>query len=440
MKENTRQLINFSLPAVLENVLQTTIGFVDGILIAKLSLVAVSAVSLVNGVMAVYQAVFIALAVAVATVVSNADGAHQEKKVSETVRQSIVLSLVLGLILSLLSVILAQPILMAVGAKGAILHEGLIYFRVIGGTSLLMVLMTVLAQLIRTAGHTQSPLMINLVVNILNFVLNLVLIYGFWGFPKLGILGAGIGTALARLIGVVLLACKLQNTSHRVHGPLQLQHLAIFKTEIVTRALPIMGERLMMRLGDIMIFILIIGYGGQIFAGNAIGETITAYNYLPAFGFATGASILIARAFGAQNRSEIRTMTKQSFWITAVVSTLLGGVIYAFSAPLLSFFTTDANAIAAAQIVILISFVSEPVVSGVIILTASLQAMGDAKTPFYATLFGMWVIRIGLAWILGNVLGLGLLGVWLATFLDNIFRLIVLKLVYERRISNQIIN
>ena len=87
MKENTRRLIDYSLPAVFENVLQTSVGFIDSVLIAKISLVAVSAVSLVNGVMAVYQAVFIALAVAVATVVSNAAGARATKEVSENVRQ-----------------------------------------------------------------------------------------------------------------------------------------------------------------------------------------------------------------------------------------------------------------------------------------------------------------------------------------------------------------
>lgn len=66
--------------------------------------------------------------------------------------------------------------------------------------------------------------------------------------------------------------------------------------------------------------------------------------------------------------------------------------------------------------------------------------MGDAKTPFYATMFGMWIIRIGLAWILGTAFGMGIWGVWIATVLDNIFRLIVLKLVYECRIKNQNIN
>lgn len=423
-----------------ENVLQTSVGFIDSVLIAKISLVAVSAVSLVNGVMAVYQAVFIALAVAVATVVSNAAGARATKEVSENVRQSIALSLVIGVILSILSLVLAQPILRAMGASGEILQQGIVFFRVIAGTSVLIVLMTVLGQLIRTAGQPRTPLTINLIVNILNFCLDVVLIFGLFGLPRLGILGAGIGTALSRLIGVCLLLHKLQKTSHRLNGPVINLKYQLFKTEIVKRALPIMGERLMMRLGDIVIFVIIIAYGSKVFAGNAIGETITAYNYLPAFGFATGASILIARAYGAKDRLEIRTLTQKSFFMTAIISTIVGGMIFTFSSFILNFFTSDAVAVSAAHVVILISFVSEPIVAGVIIYTAALQAMGDAKTPFYATMFGMWIIRISLAWILGTAFGMGIWGVWIATVLDNIFRLIVLKLVYECRIKNQIIN
>ena len=440
MKENTRRLIDYSLPAVFENILQTSVGFVDSVLIAKISLVAVSAVSLVNGVMAVYQAVFIALAVAVATVVSNAAGARASKAVSENVRQSIALSLMVGVILSILSLVLAHPILRAMGASGDILQQGIIFFRVIAGTSVLIVLMTVLGQLIRTAGQTRTPLTINLIVNILNFCLDFILIFGLFGFPRLAILGAGIGTALSRLIGVGLLFLFLLQTSHRLQGPIFSRDQHIFMTEIVKRALPIMGERLTMRLGDIVIFVIIIAYGSKVFAGNAIGETITAYNYLPAFGFATGASILIARAYGAKDHLEIRKLTKTSFVMTAIISTLVGGIIFAFSTFILNFFTFDAVAVSAAQVVILISFVSEPIVAGVIIYTAALQAMGDAKTPFYATMFGMWVIRIGIAWLLGTAFGWGIWGVWIATVLDNIFRLIVLKLVYECRIKNQNIN
>ncbi|MGX7048676.1 hypothetical protein RU86_GL001670 [Lactococcus piscium] len=440
MKKNSKELINYALPAVFENILQTTVGFVDSVLIAKISLVAVSAVSLVNGVMAVYQAVFIALAVAVITVVSSITGEKQTDKLSETVRTAIVLSLVVGGVFSVMSLLFAHPILLALGAKGAVLSQGVIFLRIVAGTSILMVLMIVLGQLVRSAGRPKLPLMINIVVNILNFIFDVILIFGLFGLPKLGILGAGIGTALARLVGVVMLVLALQKTSHRIEGQLFSGKLHLFKSEIVKRALPIMGERLMMRLGDIVIFVIIIVYGTDVFAGNAIGETITAYNYLPAFGFATGASILIARAFGQKNKAEISSLTKKSFVITAILSTILGGVIFAISPVFISFFTDNATAISAARIVIFISFISEPIVSGVIIYTAALQAMGDAKTPFYATLIGMWTIRIGCAWLLGTGLGFGLWGVWIATVLDNIFRFFVLKLRYDRRLKNQRIN
>ncbi|GFH43170.1 MATE family efflux transporter [Lactococcus hodotermopsidis] len=440
MKKNTKELINYALPAVFENILQTTVGFIDSVLIAKISLVAVSAVSLVNAIMAVYQAVFIALAVAIATVLSNVIGAKKTEAISETVRQSIALSLIIGLILSILSLILARPLLQLMGARDDILQQSLLFFRVIAGTSFLIVLMTVLGQLVRTSGQARMPLYVNLVVNLLNFLLDLVLIFGLFGLPKLGILGAGIGTALSRLVGVLLLFRQLQKTSNPLDGKLFSMKNNIFKSEILKRGLPIMGERLLMRVGDIVIFVIIIAYGTDIFAGNSIGETITAYNYLPAFGFATGASILIARAFGARNLVEVRTLTKKSFWITAIISTILGGILFALAPVLTVFFTANASAVTATRVVIFISFISEPIVAGVIIYTAALQAMGDAKTPFYATLIGMWSIRIGLAWLLGTVLGLEIWGVWLATVFDNIFRLIVLKLKYEHRIKNQNIN
>jgi Na+-driven multidrug efflux pump len=151
----------------------------------------------------------------------------------------------------------------------------------------------------------------------------------------------------------------------------------------------------MMRLGDIVIFVIIIAYGSKVFAGNAIGETITAYNYLPAFGFATGASILIARAYGAKDHLEIRKLTKTSFVMTAIISTLVGGIIFAFSTFILNFFTFDAVAVSAAQVVILISFVSEPIVAGVIILCDNVWHVGDSNRDCLAFRNRFWLGNLG---------------------------------------------
>ncbi|WEV45662.1 MATE family efflux transporter [Streptococcaceae bacterium ESL0687] len=436
MNENTKKLLSFSLPAILENILQTSLGFVDSILISKISLVAVGAVSISNGLIAIYQAIFIALTVAISTTLSANLGASEnraDKKISQAVAASLKLSILFGIFMGLVSLIFAGNFLSFLGARGEILDNGLVFFRITGGSSIAMVLLTVLAGMIRSTGDSKSPLYVNLIVNLLNLIFNYLLIFGFMGIPALGIVGSALGTSLARFIGVALLFLKIQKTAVRIDFKALFSKLPL--GPIFLKSLPIMGERLTMRMGDLVIFAIVIAYGNQVFVGNSIGETITSYNYLPAFGMATGISILVAHEYGEKNRTQIKALTRSGVVVTSLISTLLGAMIYFSGSYLNSLFTSDPQVIKASMIVLFISFISEPVVSAVLIYTASLQAMGDVKTPFYATSIGMWFIRIGLAYVLGSLLGLELLGVWLATLIDNIFRYGLLKRTYINKIN-----
>ncbi|MCF0232119.1 MAG: MATE family efflux transporter, partial [Enterococcus sp.] len=95
-------------------------------------------------------------------------------------------------------------------------------------------------------------------------------------------------------------------------------------------------------------------------------------------------------------------------------------------------FTTNPQAISASLTVMLFSFLGGPATAGTLIYTALWQALGKAKLPFYATTLGMWGLRIVLGYVLGVVLNQGLMGVWLATIVDNIFRWLFLKYLYHR--------
>ena len=84
------------------------------------------------------------------------------------------------------------------------------------------------------------------------------------------------------------------------------------------------------------------------------------------------------------------------------------------------------------QVVILYSFLGNPVTSGTLVYTAVWQGLGKAKMPFYATTIGMWIIRIFSGYFLGVSLGMGLAGVWIATVVDNVWRAIFLYVMYRR--------
>ena len=112
----------------------------------------------------------------------------------------------------------------------------------------------------------------------------------------------------------------------------------------------------------------------------------------------------------------MKRIIRESYWISTFLMVLVSGGILLFGQGLSSLFTDNKAAIAASQVVILYSFLGNPVTSATLVYTAVWQGLGKAKMPFYATTIGMWIIRIFSGYFLGVSLGMGLAGVWIAGF------------------------
>ena len=191
----------------------------------------------------------------------------------------------------------------------------------------------------------------------------------------------------------------------------------------------------MMRAGDVVIIALVVSFGTEAVAGNAIGEVLTQFNYMPAFGVATATVMLVARAVGEDNWQRVASLSKQTFWLSLLLMLPLTLSIYALGIPLTHLYTTDSLAVEASVLVTLFSLLGTPMTIGTVIYTAVWQGLGNARLPFYATSIGMWCIRIGTAYLMGIVLGWGLPGIWAGTLLDNGFRWLFLRYRYQRYMS-----
>ena len=111
---------------------------------------------------------------------------------------------------------------------------------------------------------------------------------------------------------------------------------------------------------------------------------------------------------------------------------VVGGLIFLLGNHLSGLFTSDPSVIAYSGIVIFYAFIGSFITSGTLIYTAVWQGLGQAKLPFYATSLGMWIIRLGLGYLLVVIMGYGLAAVWIATLADNAFRFAFLYLCYKR--------
>ena len=302
-------------------------------------------------------------------------------------------------------------------------QAGGLYLTLVGGSIFLLGLTTTLGTLIRVGQNPRMPMYISLLSNALNVIFSSFAIFVL----DMGVAGVAWGTILARLVGVLILWWQLQMPFAPFGWGLD--------KELLHLALPAAGERLMMRAGDVVIIAIVVAFGTEVVAGNAIGETLTQFNYMPALGVATATVMMVARATGQQDWQEVKHLTRQTYWLSLAFMLPVGLTVYALGLPLTQLYTQDSRAVVASLVVVLFSALCMPLTAGTLIYTAVWQGLGNARLPFYATTVGMWVIRIVTGYLLGISLGLGLVGVWAATLLDNAFRWLLLSLLYSRKIK-----
>lgn len=418
-----KRILQIALPAMAENVLQMLMGVIDNYFVAHISLAAVSGVAIANNIITLYQALFIAMGSAISSLLARSIGQGDEGRELKYMADAIMLTLLLSIFIGLLNLVFGRPILVALGARSQVLGNGYSYLLVVGGQMVALAMLTTLGAIVRVKGLAKIPMHVSLLTTILNALMSGLSIYVF----DLGVLGVAWSTVLSRWIGIMILASFLPM------GAIIRKMKVRLNLEMLSLALPAAGERIMMRLGDLFILMIVVHLGTRIVAGNAIGESISQFNYMPGMAVATATLIPIAQFLGSQKDDDIEPFVKEAFKLSTIIMVIFSLFIFLLSSTLIAYFTEDKIASNAARVVLFFSMISAPATSGTLVYTAVWQGLGNSKLPFYATTIDMWFVRILLGYFLAIQLRLGLEGVWLATAMDNSSRWFILKRQFDKR-------
>lgn len=398
-------------------------GIIDNYLAAQIGLTAVSGIAIANNILTIYQALFIALGAAVSSLIARSIGEQNHSKEINYMANAILVTGALSVLLGLVSIVGHKSILAFQGAASLVARLGGQYLAIVGGMILSLGLLTSLGAIIRAKGQPSIPMKVSLLTNLLNAVFSALSLY-VWGF---GVIGIAWSTVVSRLIGVVILCqfLPIKEIIKRFVNPLD--------KEIFSLSLPAAGERLMMRAGDVLIVAIIVRFGTEALAGNAIGETLTQFNYMPGLAMSTATVILVANQLGSGKGATIAKTVKETFLLATLMMLVMGLITYLLGPNLLPLFTADAKAQQAGMVVLVFSLLGVPATAGTLVYTAAWQGIGQAKLPFYATTIGMWLVRITLGYFIGVTLNYGLIGVWLATVLDNVTRWLILAVAFKKQ-------
>ncbi|WP_139693040.1 MATE family efflux transporter [Sporolactobacillus terrae] len=419
LRKKCRDILVLAIPAMIESLLQTVVGFVDTLFVARLGLTEVTAVGVANTLLAVYIAVFMAIGIGTSSLIAKHIGAGDLETAREAACRSTRIALIAGFIFGLVTLILAEPLLKLMGADGEVLRQAALYFRIVGTPSFVISLMLHLGNVLRASGNTVSPMMISFWMNLIHIVLDYLLIFGIFSFSGFGVCGAAIATVLTRVIGSALLIVAMKKSpvhfSFKRHT--SSEHSTLTR-EIIRLSIPATGERLVMRLGQVVYLGLIVHMGTEIYAANAIAENIETFAYLPGLGLSVAATVLVGKQLGAKKYALAYSYGRLTVLISVAIMSITGVLLF-FLTPFMAFwFTGQVHTASMITLAMRIDAFFMPPLAVGLVLAGALQGAGDTKTPLYSTAIGMWGIRVLFIYLLGVKGGMGIAGIWIAQGID----------------------
>jgi putative MATE family efflux protein len=419
-----RQLMLLAWPSLVENLLQTMLGFVDLVFVGQLGPDAIAGVGLGTQLMMLLQVLFMGLAVGNTALVARAIGAKDMHDAEHIAKQSLVIAVMLSVVIGLIGLMFSDDIIRVMGAADDVTAIGGGFLRIVSTFSIVIALMLIGGGTLRGSGDTFSPMVITFCINLVNIVLDYSLIFGNFGFPRLGAIGSAVATTTARAIGAALILYVLFRRGSvlklALRGGWGFHRSAI--SRILNIGWPSATEQVVFQLGFLVFSALAIFLGTNDLAAQQIAFNISNFSILPAFAFGVAATTLVGQNLGAKNLERAEKSAIQAWKSGMVWMTLMGVGFFVWRGPLVSLYTNDPDVQRLGEMCLIFIAFAQPLQATSIIVSSALRGAGDTRATLVVTFVGIWVVRVVIGFILGIVLGLGLFGMWLGWYGDFIAR------------------
>lgn len=406
------------------------VGIIDTAMVGRLGAAALAAVGLGAQLMHASIAVFGAVTTGTTALVARFIGAGDPDNAANTARQSLLFGGGLAAVVGGLLLLFAPQVLRVLfgGADQEVLEWAAVYVRVIALALVPQFILIVVNGILRGSGDTRTPMYIMALVNATNVVLNYILIFGVGPFPRLGITGAAIATAVAHVVGGVtalsILLSSRKGIKLDLRKSLRLDLASLRR--VLNIGIPAGLEQVMMQTAQIAYTMIVSSLGTVAYAAHRVALNAESLSFMPGFGFALAATTFVGQGLGARDPALAERSGREAARMAMSVMSTMGIIFFLFPGFFVSFFTDDPAVIDTAAQVLRIVAIGQPFLAWTMVYAGGLRGAGDTRTVLLITATSVFVTRIGLAYTLVR-LGLGLNGAWIAMVIDLIVRGSVLK-------------
>ena len=407
-----RLVWQLSLPAILTQITTITMQYIDSAMVGALGADASAAIGLVASSTWLFGGVTAAVSAGFSVQVAHRIGAGEDTEARTVVRHGLAAALTLAALLALLGLGICRQLPCWLGGGAEICADASAYFLTFSLMLPFSQLNSLTAGFLQCAGDMVTPSVLNAVMCGLDVVCNALLI------PHFGVLGAGMGTALACALVSLAMAwcCCVRNAQLR----LRRGETHAFRPEILKKAFrigaPVAVQEIAMNGAMVASTMILAPLGAAAIAANSFAVTAESLCYMPGYGVGSAATTLVGRSVGAGDAAQARRYGN--------ICTALGGALMGCTGLLMMIFcpfvfrllTPVAEVRTLAAQALRIGLLAEPLFGVSIAAAGALRGAGDTLVPSLLNLGSIWIVRLGLSLLLVGKLGLR--GMWIAMAIE----------------------
>jgi len=443
--------LQLAYPVILGMLGHTLIGIVDNFMVGNLGSTELAAVSLGNSFIFVGMSLGIGFSTAITPFIAEADAEKNDKKIRTTFHHGLLLCTLLGIAIFVL-IVLSKPIMRVMNQPDAVVELASPYIDWVAFSLIPVIIFQGYKQFADGLSQTKYSMYAIYLANVVHVFFNYVLIYGVWGFPKWGILGAALGTVISRIMMVVFMHYILKyNATFKQY--FQNFTFKEIKKSILKKIINLGFPSAMQMLFEVALFTAAIWLSGTLGknsqAANQIALTLASSTFMVAIGFSVTAMIRISNARGLKDYKELIVVARSIFLLTIMVEFFFGAlfVISHNFLPHLFLNMTDVaqqldntEIIMIASKLLLVAAVFQISDGMQVVVLGALRGLQDVKIPMYITFVAYWIVGFPISYLLGKHTDLGATGIWIgllagltsaAFFLYIRFARLTKKLVLE---------
>lgn len=422
-KLSVQNIMRLATPAIAERALIMTVNIFILVIVGQLGVAALAAVSLANNLLDLIQAVFAGLSIGITVITARLHGQKNIEAVKTILIQSITIFAVLGIVTTLLLFIFSENIIMFLYRTKDIelTKMTVVCFRIIVISLPFFLIDVIISASMRGVGNMRTPLVITIIVNAINIIIGLILIF----ILHMGVSGAALSIVISRTISAI---AKLAIANKDYNG-LRIKPKGLFDKKLLSKiikvGIPNMGEQFFLQSGFLGMQMITVTFGTLVLTAYQIASNIINIIFVFPLGFEAAILTLISRSLGAKKINEAKIYANKVCLLSELITCFIAAFVFIFSEKAIGIYTNDAKVIVQGSVLLRILCSYIPITTIFQTISGILKSGGDLSFVLVTNIAGSWLIRLPLAYVLAVIMNFGVYGLLAGLLVDYVIRAIV---------------